>query len=267
MQSEPAPSLRPRSNLDTILKIGGIILIAVLLVALGMAIGAMTKGRWNAGGAQDRYGPGMMGGGRGWDGSRGSRSAGPSMMGGYIPDSDLAPADGERLTLDEAVEVAEAYAAQYSDDLEVAEVMEFDNHFYAEIVESETGVGAIEILIDPLTAAGYPEPGPNMMWNTKYGHMGGGRGPGMMGGWRTAPSGEMTITPEEALDAAQDYLDAEGLDLTVGDEAEAFYGYYTIHTMTDGEVVGMLSVNGYTGEVWLHTWHGTFAGMTGEHED
>ncbi len=45
---------------------------------------------------------------------------------------------------------------------------------------------------------------------------------------------------------------------TISDDATAFYGYYTLDFSRDGKVVGMLSVNGYTGEVWLHTWHGDF---------
>ena len=47
----------------------------------------------------------------------------------------------------------------------------------------------------------------------------------------------------------------------MADEAEAFYGYYTVHVLTNGEVSGMLSVNGATGRVWFHTWHGAFIGM------
>jgi len=26
----------------------------------------------------------------------------------------------------------------------------------------------------------------------------------------------------------------------------------------DGKVIGMLSVNGTSGQVWYHTWHGAF---------
>ena len=26
----------------------------------------------------------------------------------------------------------------------------------------------------------------------------------------------------------------------------------------DGKIIGMLSVNGYNGQIFLHTWHGTF---------
>jgi hypothetical protein len=138
--------------------------------------------------------------------------------------------------------VAEAYVADYGENLEVAEVMEFDNHFYAEVREADTGIGAFELLIDPYTASVHPEPGPNMMWNTEYGHMGGGYGRGMMGGPNNpTQSGEMTVTSEEALTFAQTYLDEQGLDRTA-EEAEAFYGYYTVHILQDGETIGMLSV-------------------------
>jgi hypothetical protein len=47
---------------------------------------------------------------------------------------------------------------------------------------------------------------------------------------------------------------------TVADEADAFYGYYTLHVLRDGKTIGMLSVNGFTGTVWYHTWHGNFVG-------
>ena len=48
--------------------------------------------------------------------------------------------------------------------------------------------------------------------------------------------------------------------LTVGN-ADTFYGYYTLHTLKSGQVEGMLSVNGYSGAVWYHSWHGAFIGM------
>ena len=38
----------------------------------------------------------------------------------------------------------------------------------------------------------------------------------------------------------------------------AFPGYYTTDFLLDGKPAGMLSVNGYTGQVWYHTWHGQF---------
>ena len=49
--------------------------------------------------------------------------------------------------------------------------------------------------------------------------------------------------------------------LTVG-APETFPGYYTMHTLRDGEIEGMLSVNAVTGEVWGHSWHGAFVAMS-----
>jgi hypothetical protein len=88
----------------------------------------------------------------------------------------------------------------------------------------------------------------------------GGMGGMMGGGWRS-PGGEMTVTPEQARAYAQAWLDANRPGTTVAAEADAFYGYYTLHTLRDGQITGMLSVNGYTGAVWYHTWHGDFVGM------
>ena len=39
---------------------------------------------------------------------------------------------------------------------------------------------------------------------------------------------------------------------------------YTIDLERDGQIVGMLSVNGYDGQVFPHTWHGTFIEMSEE---
>ncbi len=34
-----------------------------------------------------------------------------------------------------------------------------------------------------------------------------------------------------------------------------------MHTTQNGKIIGMLSVNGYTGAVWLHQWHGQYVAM------
>lgn len=269
--------------MNNALKILGVVVLAVALIAAGVALGMAVRERMAPATAQQPavYGPrGMMrgyagdddtpyggmgrGGRRNQDGrdrqDRWGRRGG--MMGGYVPDAELAPADGETLTLEQAVKVAEAYLEDYDgDNLEVAEVMEFDNHFYAAVREKDTGIGAFEILIDPVTAAAHPEPGPNMMWNTKYGMMGGRAG--MMGGsiQDNAP-GEMTVTADKARELAQAVLDKKRPGTTLSENVEQFYGYYTIDILQDGKLTGMLSVNGYTGRVWIHSWHGAFIDMT-----
>lgn len=224
----------------------------------GNGYGMMDEG-YGAGMMDGGYGAGMMGG-----------NVGPGMMGGYAVNPNAEP-----LTLDEARQAVEAYLAAWNNpDLAVAEVMVFDNQAYAEIVEKSTGIGAMEVLVDPLTRTVYPEHGPNMMWNLKYSPMGSGYGMmGMMMGYRGGMMGyaptpdvptEMPVSPEEARQIAQQFLDTYFPGLQVAEEADPFYGYYTIHTVKDGQVVGMLSVNGYSRQVFPHTWHGQFITMSGE---
>jgi hypothetical protein len=171
---------------------------------------------------------------------------GPRGLWGY----GNAPANqsGERITLDAAVQAAQAYAEKAGAGLKVAEVMEFDQNFYALLIEKETGRGAIEVLIDPYRGAVQPEPGPNMMWNLKYGHMG-----RMM-----TQADDNTLTLDEARAKAQVQLDENQVGATLAEGGVSFYGYYTLDYLVDGKPAGMLSVNGLTGQVWIHNWHGTF---------
>ncbi|MGH2626533.1 MAG: hypothetical protein ACRDHY_07785, partial [Anaerolineales bacterium] len=70
------------------------------------------------------------------------------------------------------------------------------------------------------------------------------------------------VDAEEARSLAQAYLDESLPGTTVADEVDVFPGYFTLHTLRDGDVVGMLSVNAYSGQVWYHTWHGDFVEMS-----
>lgn len=161
-----------------------------------------------------------------------------------------------------SVQEAEKAAAKYltslaNDNLVVSETMIFDNGAYVVVKESDTGIGAMELLVDPNTLRVFPEPGPNHMWNLKYGSV------GMMGhGCRNTPpepvDTEMTVTSAQAVEKAQAYLDAEIQGATIEGNPVVFYGYYSLDFEKDGKIAGMLSVNGFTGQVWLHTWHGNF---------
>jgi hypothetical protein len=68
--------------------------------------------------------------------------------------------------------------------------------------------------------------------------------------------GQMPISVPEAIDAAQDYLDRNSPGYQADDHAVMFYGYYTLHVQDGSEVVGMLSVHGFSGQVFYHDWHG-----------
>lgn len=243
--------------------------------------GGYGRGSGMMGGAgynnRNGYSPsGMMGGnggmmnmmGSGYGMMNGNGSYG--MMSGYAwnngTSSNVTP-----LTVDQAKTVAEQYIQSIdAQGLETGEVMIFDNNAYVVVEESETGLGAFELLIDLVSQTAYPEYGPNMMWNLKYGYLGharmmGGRSSfGMMGDWNyqatpsTSVSSELTATAEQAVGYAQQYLDANYAGATAADDPTQFYGDYTLDFSKDGKIIGMLSVNGYNGQVFLHTWHGTF---------
>ena len=173
-----------------------------------------------------------------------------------------APANpaGQPLTIEQAKEAVEKYVANLdTKTLEVEEVMEFTQNFYAIVKETDTGIGAMELLVDKYAGVVGPEYGPNMMWNAKYGTHKGAACCNV-----GSASGEMTVKPEEALSIAQRWLDANRPGVTTESQADPFYGYYTIHTLKDGKVNGMLSVHGATGQVWYHNWHGDFVQMIGE---
>jgi hypothetical protein len=233
----------------------------------GYGRGRMTNmmGNFNQD-ATTSYGPGGMMRGNG----------GMNMMRGYgYNNSDLTP-----LTIEQATSAAQKYLANLeNDDLQIAEVMIFDKNAYIVVKEKSTGTGAFELLADASSQTAYPEHGPNMMWNVKYGGlnhedmmgnsngmMGGmmsGKG-GMMGGfgWDASipadASAELTVSPEQAIKYAQTYLDANISGAVAETDPINFYGYYTLDFEKDGKVAGMLSVNGYSGQIFLHTWHGTF---------
>lgn len=262
-----------------------LIIIAVLVLAGSIFFAGSMYARANAFGPSmmfgygtnnnSTYGPGGMMAGQG---GMMNGQGGPGMMGGYgYNNVNLTP-----LTLNQAKAAAEKYLANLDNsDLKIAEVMIFDNNAYVVVKEASTGNGAFELLVDSGSELAYPEHGPNMMWNLKYGglnhqYMMGNNG-GMMGmmggnggmmtmmggsGWdSTIPadvSAEMTVTPEQAIEYAQKYIDTNISGATAATDVIKFYGYYTLDFEKDGKVAGMLSVNGYSGQVFFHTWHGTF---------
>lgn len=265
------------------------VLAVIALAAVVFFVGSMYA-RMNAFGPSmmsgygwnnnNAYGPSMMNGrGPNMMGGNGGMMNGQRMMGDYGYDTtNVTP-----LTIDQAKAAAENYLANLNNsDLEITEIMIFDNNGYVVVKEISTGIGAFELLVDPVSQTAYPEHGPNMMWNLKYSglnhdNMMGGNGYGMMSnggmmnmmggygnmmqGWNsTTPidvTATMTVTPEQAVEYAQKYLDASFPGATV-EHPTQFYGYYTLDFEKDGKIAGMLSVNGYSGQVFLHTWHGEF---------
>jgi hypothetical protein len=179
--------------------------------------------------------------------------------------SGLGAPTGQRITIDQAQQdLQTAIKGTGNSDLRLDEVMEFTDNYYGIVKEKSTGMCAFELLVDPTSGVVYPEYGPNMMWNAKYGMM---SGSGMMGSRGGIPQGmmhggiyQMTVSASQATQIAQHWLDQNQPGSTT-EAPDIFYGYYTMHILKGGNVTGMLSVNGATGQVWYHTWHGGFIQM------
>jgi hypothetical protein len=267
--------------IKTLVIVLGTVALVILVASAGFALGVIwNQGRLGYaslgcgpatyGQSYGPMGPGMMGYGQGYYGPMGQgmmgygQGYGPGygMMGGWASPYS-APEQGNTTSLDQAGATFQAYVDGLGyNNLQVTEVMEFERNYYAIVAEKDTGIGAMELLLDKGSGVVGPEPGPNMMWNAKYSPMGQNGGMmGMMGGYA---SEEMTLGPQQAEQAAQRWLDANMPGTTAGD-ADAFYGYYTFHFLKNGQVVGMLSVQGSSGDVWYHSWHGAFVTMAEGH--
>jgi len=227
-----------------------LLIVGAVLIAVGIAgwifLNALIDSRYPQGfygGMMGGYG-GMMGSGMMGAGMMGNMM---QMMGGNMLVSGGVPynADGSPVSIEQARDIANRYlAAQNTPDLELGELEEWEFNFYAEFKEKSTGIKAIQIVIDKFTGAASPEMGPNMMWNTKYGFTG-------------LRAGAMPVTQEQANALAQRFLDAR-LPGTKAEDEGVFYGYYHFDVDKDNKTYGMLDVNGYSGQVWYHTWHGNF---------
>ncbi len=158
------------------------------------------------------------------------------------------------LTISQAAQIAQTYVASLNNpDLAVKQVEEYTANFYVQVNEKSTSNGAFQLLINKYTGAITAEPGPNMMWNTKYTFT-----TGFCNWFRgTIMTATPAVTVDQTKANAQQYLNSYLPGTTVGD-VTAFYGYYTVEVLSNGNIYGMLSVNSYTGQVWYHTWHGTF---------
>jgi len=115
---------------------------------------------------------------------------------------------------------------------EVISVEKYTNGFY--VIVGSDGYPLYELLVFP-NGVIHPEP-QSMMWNG-------------------AP---MRITEDEARKIAESWLARyfPGAEIK---EIYKFPGYYTLHFEINGDMQ-MLSVNGYNGAVWFHSWHGKYLG-------
>ena len=247
-------------------------LVGAGLIGLGLLGAVFAQGMGGQGSAtQGQNAQGTMGG----------------MMGGGMGMMNTYAASSRPVSQDEARRRAAGFAARYGQGVKIRDFMVFTNNFYVQVVNAKTGEGLGELLVDRYTGVVQPEHGPNMMWNSRFGMGGSGmmgsgmmgsnmygqqNQPGMMGDQNQQGQGMMGTAPNSSNQVAQPvrYKLASAATLAATFiagylpggkviEGFAFPGYYTFDYGRKG-IEGMLSVNAYTGEVWVHDWHGLFLG-------
>ncbi len=186
------------------------------------AASCLTGNRWAMMSGWGSTGSGMMNGGRMMGGMWGAMGT-MGMMGFSAPTA-------QPITEAEAQQRLVTFAADCGADVHVADVMAFGSTYYAQLVDG-TGTGLGEVLVDRFTGAVSPEPGPNMMWNSR---------------WGAGTGGDTRYDQAAAQQLATTFLAGYLPGATVLD-GQAFPGYYTFD-FGRGQVEAMLSVNAATGD-------------------
>ena len=223
--------------------------VVALVASAAMAVGTLggpSSGPSAArGDGQGPYGL-MMGGQR--QGPEAGMMGGPGRSGSMTGSMGMIwlRGDGVAVTGIPAARARAASAAKAAG-LHPGEVMWFDNGFYVELKDS-AGKPATEVIVDPRTSMVSTEPGPAMMWNTRFGMM------------RANGGGAGAVDSAKARNFATSWLAANKPGTTIK-SIDAYPGYFTLDLQLRGMVSRMMSVNSSTGAVWYHTWHGAFIAM------
>lgn len=236
----------------------GLLVLAVIILLVFLAFRPMT---YSSTYSQGDYPPGKMGPGM-MNNRDDNYSYGPRMMNspGYNYSYESGMMDimmgnmmaiyypeSKPITQDEAVRSMQNFSRQYGSNLEVEDFMVFSSNYYAILKDTNSSQDIAEVLVDRYSGSAYPEPGPNMMWNTRF-----GAGRTMTGG----PEYDINEAKKLAGDFLTGYL--PGAQVL---ESNEMPGYYTFDFGRQ-DIEGMLSVNAYNGQIWVHTWHGPYLGGT-----
>jgi hypothetical protein len=211
-----------------------IIIVAVVVLAsifIVVIVATLYPNPWgrSASGPYSRntMGSGMMGTGM---------TGGMGMMALYSADSlPIAETDARNRAM--------AYTNRYYPGASIGDFMEFSLNYYGELKDA-SNMSIAEILVDRYTGAVTPEPGPNMMWN--------------MGNRGQSSTASVAYDMAGGKSQAEKFLAGYLPGATIQDST-SFPGFYTFD-FGWGQTEGMLSVNAYSGEIWVHTWHGQYIG-------
>ena len=216
----------------------GLALAAVVALAAGSVTLAVASTR-PGGRTGMMAGTGKSAGAMGY----GMMGGAAAMMNGTMMGTVWLAGDGHRVASIMAARARAATAAAGAG-LHPGEVIWFDNGFYVEFKDS-VGASATAVIVAPATGTVLTEPGPAMMWNTRF---------GMSRGYPATA----TVSADRAQRIASTWL-AANLPGRHANPPDSYPGYYTLETTSGtGTIDGMLSVNDYTGQVWYHSWHDRF---------
>lgn len=222
----------------------GLLVLAVIVFLAFLAFRPMmyNSSSYNSGGYQyGQMGPGMM------NNPGYNYSSGYGMMGNMMTGNMMALYyPGSRpITQDEAIKTMRSFAQQYGPNMEVEDFMTFSSNYYGVVKDANSSQDLAEVLVDRYSGYAYPEPGPNMMWNTRYGA---GR----------VQEESVTYDLAGSKKLAEEFLTGYLPEAQIM-ESHEMPGYYTFD-FGRKDIEGMLSVNAYSGQIWVHTWHGSYLG-------
>jgi hypothetical protein len=151
---------------------------------------------------------------------------------------------GPHLSMDEIIKAGNEFVANYKTGIQLVRIIETSKYFYMAFRETGSGIGAFEILADPVTGQFGLETGPTQLWNTKYGF------------WGSSNVMNNNIPREQAQFRAMTYLKNQNSASSIDPDPIVFYGYYTFFERQADQIIGVISVNGFTGDVEPHSWLG-----------
>jgi hypothetical protein len=186
---------------------------------------------------------------------------GAGLTGLFLSNDNREIREENEYTLEELTENVETQLENYSEPLKISMIYVFeDRDPYFLITEVDTDRGAMELRASVRTGQIYPDRSVASMWNVKYTqHMGNRRiiGSGMMGGYYRDYDLDNELTHEESVEIAQNYVTLKTDGYVLDADHHTFYGYYAFHLLNDSEIVGILRINAYSGQVAFSRFSGT----------
>ena len=185
---------------------------------------------------------------------------GVGVTGLFLSDNDRDVREDEDFTLEQLTENVEILLENYSEPLKISMVYVFeDRDPYFLITEVETDRGAMELRASVRSGVVYLERSIANIWNVKYTQRMGNRrimGSGIMGGYYRDYDSDNELTHEEAVEIAESYVTLKMEGIVLDANHHTFYGYYAFHLLKDREIVGILRVNGFDGQVSITRFTG-----------